>query len=372
MKRSAIVLTLLALFYSGSLAQERETRTREGQRGGERDRREYGRGRLGVEDPAGFKTEGEQIFSGPQPGEKLPAFKATSLDGDKKGKELDPITSAGDKLQVLFFQDVSRVAIAGLFSVMDAIGKIERKTDKDLQIACVFLIDDADRIKKGFARGFPALLELGIDVVAVSQGGRDGPGAYGLNRTISQTIILARDGKVTRNFVFPEPLLYADPHVMGGVAELIDEKRETVAAWLNEAAASERPRAGEWLLLIRPDHINDGTALSDAERQCADRKTHAVTVDVGWTIRRAFDELLRVRADDRPVSVPQADAHGIERAFGRLHDPCAAPQLGREAVLSHVPKAIPGSRLDVEAAFIHQRIDELPAGGAFFEAGFGF
>ena len=249
MKRSALALTLVALLCSGSLAQERESRPREGQRRGERDRREYrpeerDRRKVGVKDPAGFKTEGKQIFSGPQPGEKLPAFTATSLAGDKKGKELDPITSAGNKLQVLFFQDVSRVAIAGLFSVMDAIGKIERKTDKDLQITCVFLSDDADSIRKGLRRGFSVLLERGIDVVAVSQGGRDGPGAYGLNRTISQTIILARDGKVTRNFVFPEPLLYADPHVLGGGAELIGEKRETVAGWLNEAAAGERPRAG--------------------------------------------------------------------------------------------------------------------------------
>ena len=224
----------------GSFGQERKSRTREGPRRGERDRR-----KLGVKDPAGFKTEGKQIFSGPQPGEKLPAFKATSLAGDNKGKELDSTTLAGNKRQVLFFQDVSRTAIAGLLSVMDAIGKIERKTDKDLQIACVFLVDDVDRIRKGLARAFPLLLERGIDVVAVSQGGRDGPGAYGLNRTISQTIILARDGKVTRNFVFPEPLLYADPHVLGGVAELIVEKRETVAAWLNEAAAGERPRAGD-------------------------------------------------------------------------------------------------------------------------------
>ena len=249
MKRSTLALTLVALLCSGSLAQEREPRSREGQRRGERDRREYrseerDRRKLGVKDPARFKTEGKQIFSGPQPGEKLPAFKATSLAGDNKGKELDPITSAGNKLQVLFFQDVSRVAIAGLFSVMDAIGKIERKTDKDLQITCVFLSDDADSIRKGLRRGFSVLLERGIDVVAVSQGGRDGPGAYGLNRTISQTIILARDGKVTRTFVFPEPLLYADPHVLGGLAELIGEKRETVAGWLNEPASGERPRAG--------------------------------------------------------------------------------------------------------------------------------
>jgi|GEM_PF-1516558 len=252
MKRSAFALTLVVLLCSGSLAQERETRerTREGQRRGERDRREYrpeerSRRQLAVKDPAGFKTAGKQIFSGPQPGEKLPVFKATSLAGDNNGKELDPTRLAGNKRQVLFFQDVSRTAIAGLLSVMDAIGKIERKTDKDLQIACVFLVDDADRIRKGLTRAFPLLLERGVDVVAVSQGGRDGPGAYGLNRTISQTIILAGDGKVTRNFVFPEPLLYADPHVLGGVAELIGEKRETVTVWLNEATAGERPRSGD-------------------------------------------------------------------------------------------------------------------------------
>ena len=247
MKRSALALTLVALVCSGSLAQERESRSREGQRRGERDRREYrpeerDRRKLGVKDPAGFKTEGKQIFSGPQPGEKLPAFKATSLAGDNKGKELDPITSAGNKLQVLFFQDVSRVAIAGLFSVMDAIGKIDRKAGKDLQIACVFLSDDADMIPKGFARAFPTLREQGIDVIAVSKDGRDGPGAYGLNRKVSQTIILARNGKVTRNFVFRQGMFYADPHVMGGIAELIDEDRETVAGWLAEADEEERMR----------------------------------------------------------------------------------------------------------------------------------
>ncbi len=72
MKRSAIALTLVALLCSGSLAQEREKR--EGQRAGERKRQEYGRGKLAVKDPAGFKTEGKQIFSGPHPGEKLPTF----------------------------------------------------------------------------------------------------------------------------------------------------------------------------------------------------------------------------------------------------------------------------------------------------------
>ena len=247
MRRSAIALTLAAMVGSLSFAQESTKRgpeTREAERKEPRsagpERREYNRNKFTVKDPDDFKTEGKQIFSGRQPGEKLPAFKATSLDGNEKGKELDPITSAGDKRQVLFFEDASRAAIVGLFNVTDAIGKIDRKADKDLQIACVFLCDDAELIPKGFAQlehaqGFPELREQGVDVIAVSRDGRDGPGAYGLNRTVSQTIILAENGKVTRNFAFRQGRLDVDPHVMGGIAELIDEDRETVAGWLAEA-----------------------------------------------------------------------------------------------------------------------------------------
>jgi hypothetical protein len=243
MKRSAIVLTLLALLCSGSLAQEREPR--EGQRTGERERQKYSRGKLAVKDPAGFKTEGKQIFSGPQPGETLPAFHATSLIEDNKGKELSPVDLAGNNPQILLFQDEGGVAMRGLYGVVDAIRKIDRKSDQDLHIACVFLCDDAETITSRFARVFPRLRERGIDLIAVSRDGRDGPGAYGLNRTVSQTIILAKDGKVTQNFVFPQGMLYADPHVMGGIAELIGEDRETVAGWLAEAAEGDfRMRTG--------------------------------------------------------------------------------------------------------------------------------
>ena len=200
---------------------------------------EYGRGKLAVKDPADFRMEGKQIFSGPQSGEKLPPFRATSLAGDNKGKELDPIELAGNNPQILLFQDENGVAIRGLFGVAKAIRKIERKTEQDLHIACVFLCDDAETITSQFASVFQDMRERGIDLIAISKDGRDGPGAYGLNRTVSQTIILARDGKVTRNFVFPQGLLQSDPHLMGGIAELIGEERETVARWLAGAAEGD-------------------------------------------------------------------------------------------------------------------------------------
>ena len=54
-------------------------------------------------------------------------------------------------------------------------------------------------------------------------------------------MILAKNGKVTRNFVFRQGMLLADPHVLGGIAELLDEDQETVAGWLNEANAEAAP-----------------------------------------------------------------------------------------------------------------------------------
>ena len=238
MRRSAIALAFVALVGSLSFAQEstkRETQEaeRKEQRSKEWERREYDQNKFPVKDPDGFKVKGESVFSGPQPGEKLPGLKATSIIGDDKGQEIDPIAVAGDKPQILFFQDESGIAIRGLYGVVDAIGKINRKTDKDLHVACVFLSNDPDSLH--FGGMLPTLRERGIDLIAVAKDGRDGPGAYGLNRTVSQTVILARNGKVTRNFVFRQGMQSADPHVMGGIAELIDEDRETVAGWLAEA-----------------------------------------------------------------------------------------------------------------------------------------
>ena len=275
MKRSAIALTLVALVCSSSLAQEQK----------KSDRREYGRGKVAVKDPAGFRTEGKQIFSGPQPGEKLPAFNATSLAGDSKDKDLNPIEMAGKNPQVILFQDESGVAIRGLFGVVDAIRKIDRKTELDLQIACVFLADDVETILGRYAKLFPRLRERGIDLIAVSRDGRDGPGAYGLNRTVSQTIILAKDGKVTRNFVFPQGLLYADPHVMGGIAELVGEERETVSNWLAEAAEEE----------TRMRRSEDPQAAAKA----AFREKLGEFVKAGKITRKEFGELYQAAFPER-------------------------------------------------------------------------
>ncbi|MEL7267299.1 MAG: hypothetical protein AAFP69_21155, partial [Planctomycetota bacterium] len=202
MKRILITLAPIVLLCTVCVAQDGEERQEV--REDARRRQQYNRPQLTLKDPAAFRTEGKQIFSGPQPGEKLPEFQATSLLGDRKGKEIAPIEAVAGRPQILIFQDESGVAARGLNGIMRTIETINGKTKQDLHVACVFLCDDSEMITGRFAALFSMLGQRGIDIVAVSKDGRDGPGTYGLNRTVSQTILLAKDGKVTRNFVFPQ------------------------------------------------------------------------------------------------------------------------------------------------------------------------
>ena len=245
------------------------------------DRRYRNRRRTEVKDPAGYQTKGKQIFSGPQPGEKLPALKVTSLFGDTKGEAFDPIKRAGNRPQILFFQDAIFGEVPCLFQFADAIRQVNEKADKELQVACIFLADDANTITSRYAGVFAGLRERGVNVIAVASGGRSGPGSYGLNRNISQTIIVAKDGKVTWNFVSEQGLLFANPHILGAVAEAVGEKRETVSAWLNAAGADDRAPANKEL----------------ARRQRALRTKLGEFVEAGKLTRREAGELYRAAFD---------------------------------------------------------------------------
>ena len=189
-----------------------------------------------VKDPDSFaESQDKQILSGPQAGEKLPALPAEILVGDDKGEVVDIIKNVGDRPHVLVFQDNTRAGMRGIFSIANALKTIQSQHQKDVRVAVVFLDNDKDALLQSLGRFANLLQQWGVDQIALSTDGRDGPGAYGLNRNVAQTIILAQDGKVTRNFAFPQGTLFPDPFVMGGVAELIGVSRETVAGWFGQA-----------------------------------------------------------------------------------------------------------------------------------------
>lgn len=292
--RSAFRKRLGELIEKGKLTREEAgqlysiafpSTSRDAGRGGrETDRRYRNRRQMEVKDPAQFKVaQGKAQFSGPQPGEKIPSFRVTGMFGDLAGKTIDPVSLAAGKPQVLIFMDESRVGLRGLFGVSSAVSQIAKESDKGLQFSVVLLGDDPAGLS-GFIKRFGDRLQDSGVVLTMSPDGRDGPGALGLNRTISMTVVVARDGKVLHNFVFPQSMLYPNPHVLGAIAAAIGEKPETVARWLNtpdktgqaDSKSPRRTREGQGTagrpsreeLLKRFDKNGDGK-LSEEEGRAA-------------------------------------------------------------------------------------------------------
>ncbi|MEO1525991.1 MAG: hypothetical protein AAFX06_11185 [Planctomycetota bacterium] len=146
----------------------------------------------------------DDVFSGPQVGEPLPGLKYTGVFGDEEGKEIDFTAVSKDKASLVFFvHKRSRPA----FALFNSLIKFTAKRD-NIATGLVFLSDDASettswmtRIRRVFPEGA---------TYGVSPDGLDGPGAFGLNRNVTLTVLVAEEGKVTGNFALVQPSLQAD------------------------------------------------------------------------------------------------------------------------------------------------------------------
>ena len=208
------------------------------------DRRQYRNERqVKLSDPADFrKSKERQIFSGPQPGETLPPLNATSIVDESKEMTSDFIPKAGEQPLVLFLQDGDGAGLRGLYDTSRMIVTLTSKSKQKLHMNVVFLGDDPDQLKqrvsgviKGIVKNGPENLLFGI-----SSDGREGPGSYGLNRNVSQTVIIAKEGKVLHNFAITQPSVYANPHVLGAIAQTLDIDPTTAENWLNKQPAEGR------------------------------------------------------------------------------------------------------------------------------------
>lgn len=186
-----------------------------------------------VKDPVLFaKSEENKIFSGPQPGEKLPPLMAKGINGDTKGKTFDVIAKADGQLLVLFLQDESGLGLRGLLGISRLLAQISEKSEQAMHINAVFLGDTPDSLENQASKLVPHIPSEVL--LGISQDGREGPGSYGLNRSVAQTVIIAKDGKVLHNFAFTQPMLRPDPYVLGAVGDAIGIKPAMLKTWLNE------------------------------------------------------------------------------------------------------------------------------------------
>lgn len=170
---------------------------------------------------AGTLHADDPVFSGPQVGEKLTAFKVRGVFEPDAGKDLDFVTAAkGKPLVLVFVHDANRPSI-GLTRILTTYTKSRAKDG--LTTGVVWLSDDATeaentlkRIKHALAEGVPT---------GVFSDGREGPGSYGLNRKVTLTILVGNKDKVTANFALVQPSLQADlPKILDAIVKEVGGK----------------------------------------------------------------------------------------------------------------------------------------------------
>lgn len=157
----------------------------------------------------------DPVFSGPQPGEILPAFEAELAFNEEK--KFDLITQAqGKPVFLLFVHELTRPTAAVTRMLMEY--AVTRSKD-GLHSAVVFLYDDKTAGIEQLKRARHAL--PGNCPIAVSLDGGEGPGAYGLNRNVALTVLIGQEGKVMANFALIQPSVQDVPKVLDELVKII-------------------------------------------------------------------------------------------------------------------------------------------------------
>lgn len=163
------------------------------------------------------RSQAEAVFSGPQVSEALPPFEIVGVFDDKAGKRIDPITEAqGKPIVLLFVHQANRPSIAMTRILMNYLS--ERK-DRDVSHCIVWLSPDPTQAENDLKRMRHALPEK--TMIGIYPDGVEGPGAYGLNRQVTLTILVGKENKVTANYALVQPSIQADlPKVLKSIVEI--------------------------------------------------------------------------------------------------------------------------------------------------------
>ncbi len=191
----------------------------------------YGVGEIKIADPADWiKSLEEPIYSGPQPGEKLPALTVANLRGDQAGQEIDPIAMADGKLHLMFFVGRSRTFGRFLGQLRNQLQVIEEKSKQPWAMSVVVCSDDANEVEKSFTvlnQRYPKNL-----IVGLCKDGAAGPPAYGLDKNLTATVIVVKDGKVLHNLPYAGDAFYTQPHILGAIASAMKVDHQTLRNYI--------------------------------------------------------------------------------------------------------------------------------------------
>ena len=180
-------------------------------------------------------------FSGPQKGEAITPFNVRGVLGEKAGEEYDLVKQAkGQPLVLMFVHEVNRPSVGIARVVMNYAAS--RKKD-GLNAGLVLLTADATA-SEDWAKRASGALPQGVPI-GISTDGIEGPGAYGLNRKVTVTVLVAKDDKVTANFALVQPSVAVDaPKIIEAIVSAVGGKAPT-AEELQKLIAPMRPARGQ-------------------------------------------------------------------------------------------------------------------------------
>ncbi len=237
----------------------------------------------------------EPVYSGPQVGENLLPFSVRVVLGPESGQNQDFVTQAGKgPIVLVFLHEVNRQSIS-LTRLLTTYTK--SRAQDGLVTGVILLDDDATAAENQLNRIRHALT---VDVpTGVSLDGREGPGSYGLNRKVTLTVLIGKEGKVTGNFALVQPSLQADlpkifesvVAVVGGQAPKLEDFPEMQAGNSGKRGAAEAPNLRPLLApVIRRDATPedvDKAAQAVEERAAQDREVRREVGRIATTIINA-------------------------------------------------------------------------------------
>lgn len=202
------------------------------------------------------------VFSGPQKGEKLAALSVRLVGSPEP---IDVVKVRGDKPQLLVF--LHKLTRPGFQLTRVLATFIDRHAKDKLQAVVVFLTDDPPAAETQVGR-IAQLLPKSAKV-GVSTDGAEGPGAYGLNRNVLITLLVANKGRVTANYALGQPSANVDgPKIAKSIVEMLGGGIDSdLSEFLSSRMGDQRMAVDRALLrLFRPLMDEKATAEQVAKQ----------------------------------------------------------------------------------------------------------
>ncbi|MEC7565733.1 MAG: hypothetical protein VX738_08620 [Planctomycetota bacterium] len=234
---------------------------------------------VGQEDPS-------KVFSGPQPGEPLAAFDVQYAFGEEAGKTMDPLKAAGEKPILLIFVHQLTRPVIGLTR---ALTQFSEQHQDALYTNMIFLTDDVTAMRQRLTRARQALPSK--TSVTIAPQGIEGPGAYGLNRNVTLTIVFGKSQSVVSNTALIEPSVQADAvKILTPIAKTLNLKVPKLMELSVRTAAAGEVNVRELLgPVINKSATVEQVDLAAKKMESEFAKKREVAVRIGVFARRIID-----------------------------------------------------------------------------------